>query len=106
MRVELLDAALHEASDAAAYYDLEVPGLGNDYIGELDRAVVAIGERPEAWPRFGVVRRQTVRRFLLSRFPYSVVYLPNDDHALIVAVAHGRRRPTYWASRGQVPNFV
>ena len=99
MRVEILDAALDEASDAAAYYGLEVPGLGDDFLAELDRAIIAIGEQPETWPRLGRVRQRIVRRFLLSRFPYSVVYLLNDDQALVVAVAHGRRRPRYWTGR-------
>jgi plasmid stabilization system protein ParE len=99
VRVEILDVAQDEASDAAAYYEREVPGLGYDYLAELDRATIAIGEQPETWPRFGVVRQQTVRRFLLSRFPYSVVYVLRDDHALVVAVAHASRRPTYWARR-------
>lgn len=99
MRVELLDAALDEAAEAAAWYQAEVPGLGDDFLAELDRAIGAIGEQPETWPKIGIVRRQPARRFLLSRFPYAVVYVLSEGHALVVAVAHGRRRPRYWASR-------
>ena len=70
---------MDEASDAAAYHEVDVPGLGDDFLAELDRAIVAIEEQPETWPRLGRVRRRTVRRFLLSSFPYSVVYLLNED---------------------------
>jgi len=40
------------------------------------------------------------RRALLEGFPYAVVYCEDsDDEIEIVAVAHLRRRPKYWANR-------
>jgi len=99
MRVEVLDAALAEAAEAAAWYEREVPALGEDFLDELDRALAGISERPHAWPRLGTVRRRAVRRFVLRRFPFNVVYIRRSDHVLVVAVAHHRRRPRYWAGR-------
>ncbi|MFO0453014.1 MAG: hypothetical protein ACK52I_30875 [Pseudomonadota bacterium] len=32
-------------------------------------------------------------------FPYSVVYVERDGALLVVAVAHGARRPGYWRQR-------
>ena len=99
MDIELLDSALAEAGEAAAWYDEQVPALGADFLQELDRAVSSISERPQTWPRLGQVRGRSFRRFLLSRFPYGVVYTILPAHALVVAVAHLRRRPQYWADR-------
>jgi plasmid stabilization system protein ParE len=36
---------------------------------------------------------------LLRRYPFSVVYRVESARILIVAVAHGRRRPGHWKSR-------
>jgi len=40
------------------------------------------------------------RRALLEGFPYAVVYREvSNDEIEIVAIAHLRRRPKYWAGR-------
>jgi hypothetical protein len=39
------------------------------------------------------------RSFVLQRFPFSVVYLDDPDLVIIVAVAHGKRKPGYWKDR-------
>ena len=41
MRVEFVDAALQEASDAATRYEAEVPGLGDEFLDELERCALA-----------------------------------------------------------------
>jgi hypothetical protein len=35
----------------------------------------------------------------VKRFPYHIVYRTDREPILIVAVAHGRRRPRYWRNR-------
>lgn len=62
----------------------------------------SIQEAPRQWPLAPrVPSRLGVRRQLLPEFPYSVVYMERDTEILVLAVAHGRRRPGYW--RGRVP---
>lgn len=39
------------------------------------------------------------RRFLVRKFPYSVVYYLRGDEVGVIALAHHRRRPAYWKSR-------
>ena len=62
---------------------------------EIDAAVAAIEQNAEAWPLYV----HGTRHYLLRRYPFSVVYRIEDATILIVAVAHGHRRPGYWASR-------
>lgn len=88
--------AADELAEAAAWYDRQEPGLGD----ELEEAVVAgavkIAERPLAWPIWE--GRPAVRVFNLRRFPYRLPYVPGD-RVLILAVAHMKRKPGYWLSR-------
>jgi hypothetical protein len=48
----------------------------------------------------GPMGRHGVRRLVLRRFPYSIVFIPRDSAITILAFAHHSRRPGYWRSRG------
>jgi plasmid stabilization system protein ParE len=50
-------------------------------------------------PELGAVHRAETRRFVLPRFPYSLVDLDDPSSLVFVAVAHHRREPSYWADR-------
>lgn len=39
------------------------------------------------------------RRVLLNRFPFSIVYRERLQDVQIIAIAHAKRRPGYWAKR-------
>jgi hypothetical protein len=36
---------------------------------------------------------------LIERFPYAVVYGIEDETIIVIAIAHTRRKPTYWVER-------
>ena len=62
--------AERELNDPAHYYELESPGLGSSFLQEVDRCLRLIDEHPEAGP----ILRGAVRRRLLRRFPYTLLY--------------------------------
>jgi plasmid stabilization system protein ParE len=45
------------------------------------------------------VAEHGTRRLVLQRFPYNVFYRVGAEAIVIVAVAHQKRRPAYWAAR-------
>ena len=47
----------------------------------------------------GVPADGQVRRVPIGRFPYHLVYAYNDDVVHVLAIAHDRREPGYWAGR-------
>lgn len=49
MTYRLLSPALREATDAAEFYESQVPGLGGDFVVELDAAIDLILRFPTAW---------------------------------------------------------
>lgn len=97
--LEYLEEAIVEAEAAARWYAERSPRAAARFSAELDEAEAAILERPEAWP----AADSSTRRYLLRRFPFSVVYRVESSRILIVAVAHGRRRPGYWKARTHEP---
>ena len=96
MNVVFDSQAAEEVAAAAEWYEAEA-GLGTDFLGEALRAVAVISENPTAWP--AVIPKRNVRNFLLARFPYAVYYVPREDEILVLAVAHGSRRPGYCRHR-------
>ena len=90
---------LHEAEvelwDAVAYYEDKADGLGLDFETEIERSLQTICESPVRWP----LRQDGTRRYLTHRFPFLVVYTCQDDHVWVIAFAHCKRRPGYWAER-------
>jgi plasmid stabilization system protein ParE len=39
------------------------------------------------------------RRFVLDRFPYTILYRVREDEVFVTAIAHQSRRPGYWRRR-------
>ena len=93
--LEYLEEALEEAERAARWYAERSATAAAAFSEEMDAAESAIARLPEAWPPY----EHGTRRYLLRRFPFSVVYRVEESRVLIVAVAHARRRPGYWKSR-------
>ena len=98
MRVLFTRYAKQELEDAVRFYELEVPGLGAKFKDEVRKAALRIVEYPQAWS----VERGDVRKYLLHRFPYKLLFSMETDHLLVIAVAHQHRLPHYWVDRDEV----
>ena len=94
-QLEFHRLAVRELNEAAQYYHLERPGLGSSFLREVERCLRAIQKDPEA----GLIVRGSVRRRLLRRFPYALLYTVQPTSILILAVMSLKRRPTYWVGR-------
>ncbi len=93
--VRLLVQAREELRDAAEYYESRVRGLGVEFTHKVDEAVLDVRQNPES----GSVVEQGVRRRLISRFPYCLLYCVDANETVILAVMHLRRHPNYWVNR-------
>jgi toxin ParE1/3/4 len=95
MPVFFHDLARLELSEAAEYYDSERAGLGQAFITEVERCTEEIGRYPDA----GLVIRGSIRRRLIRRFPYGLLYRVTPTEIRILAVMNLKRRPAYWVGR-------
>ena len=96
MRVIFHRDARVELDEAVDFYKEISPTLGRRLRHEVFSALERIVEHPST----GVPIRPKLRRYLLRRFPYSLIYTVRDDQILILAVMHHRRKPGYWEDRG------
>jgi toxin ParE1/3/4 len=98
----MYEIVVHESADeeliaAAVFYESREIGLGEEFLQELSQNFDRIRAHPFSYS----IRFDEYRRFLMSRFPYAVVYRIEDQIVLVYAVAHLRRRPGYWRNRAQ-----
>lgn len=92
---QFLSAAEEEMIAAALFYEAVAVGLGSDFLDDVQQAIDGLRQ----YPKSGVEVAVGLRRALLYRFPFSVIYAVEADGILVIAVAHARRRPNYWRSR-------
>ncbi|OGV45793.1 MAG: hypothetical protein A2017_17990 [Lentisphaerae bacterium GWF2_44_16] len=84
-----------EFLEAVIFLENESSGLGTEFMLEFDDALHLIHKFPNTW---NTVKGE-IRRFILSRFSYSIVYKIEKKKLAIIAVMHHSRKPLYWAER-------
>jgi plasmid stabilization system protein ParE len=87
--------AEEEISEAFRWYEDKSEGLGSEFMRALDAGLSYIQRNPAA---YAIVHKQ-MRRALLRRFPYSVIYLIEGDKIIVLACFHASRDPKQWKKR-------
>jgi toxin ParE1/3/4 len=84
-----------EFLEAVRFYEKNQPGLGKRFRLVVESAIQKISECPLL---FRIIH-SPFRRYLLPKFPYSIVFSIEPDHIRILALAHNKRKPGYWSER-------
>ena len=78
------------------WYDKEVEGLGTEFFYEVWEAIENyILKSPQTWPFYF----ENYQRYVLSRFPYSIVYREYEKLILVLAIEPASKEPHYWLKR-------
>jgi plasmid stabilization system protein ParE len=100
VKLRIDPAAEEEARRAAQWYEHQRRGLGLEFLAAVDDGVQRIRNEPLAFALLETLRDEpNVRRFLLKRFPFAIIYEVQSNEIRILAIAHTRRRPHYWKKR-------
>jgi plasmid stabilization system protein ParE len=94
-RVEFTPEALREIDDVFEWYFERSIQAAEAFVGEATNAFALIVSSPAIWPDF----EAGTRRYVLRKFPYSIIYRELQGGIEVIAVAHHKRRPRYWRSR-------
>jgi plasmid stabilization system protein ParE len=95
MLVSFHDLAKVELNETAQYYEGESVGLGQAFVAEVEHCTNEIVRHPDA----GRVISGSIRRRLIRRFPYALLYRVEPTGIRILAVMNLKRRPAYWVGR-------
>lgn len=94
-RFKIITEAELELDDAYDYYEYELEGLGKRFLEEFKRGVNRILNHPYAWS----LVQDNVRKCVLKKFPYNIIYAIEENLIIILAIAHQHRKPYYWIDR-------
>lgn len=84
-----------DLSEAYAWYEDRLTGLGSDFLLCVDAVMHSILRNPEMY----ALVYKDVRRALVRRFPYGVFYVVGESQLTVLAVFHAKRNPKSWQAR-------
>jgi plasmid stabilization system protein ParE len=87
--------AADELDESFRYYENEYPGRGHRFVKKVEECARRICRYPE----LGTEELPDIRRMVVDRFPYKIIYMLHNGIVVILAVAHSHRMPVYWKKR-------
>jgi plasmid stabilization system protein ParE len=93
--IRIRSEAQAEIEEAFEWYRAESRELAERFLTEIGTSLDLIRLHPGLYP----MSTRSTRRRVLHTFPYLVIYQEKQDVILVVAVAHAKRRPGFWAKR-------
>ena len=94
-RLVIRPEATEEIAEAAEWYEKRGAGLSAEFLRALDATIARVERNPLQYPRV----HQEMRRALLRRFPYGVIFTVSDEEIVILACTHGKQHPRRWQRR-------
>lgn len=95
MTVTLQREARIDLEDAAKWYEGKVPGLGHEFLQEVESSFERITEFTDSYP----IIYRSIRRCALRRFPFCIFFTSDVDTINVFAVMHASRDPSNWKTR-------
>lgn len=83
-------AAAKDVERAHRWYEEQLAGLGDAFLGEVEACTRRLTEHPLAYAR----RDRDVRRAPLRRFPHALFYRETPESIIVVACFHASQAPS------------
>jgi plasmid stabilization system protein ParE len=81
-----------QIAEATDWYDTQAPGRGDECLHAIEEVINSIGRNPYQY-------RGELRRAVLRRFPYLIIYAISGDEVVVLRCVHARRDPRRWLSQ-------
>lgn len=90
-KIKLLPIAHTDLKKAKKWYLDKNPLLAEEFKAEVNKEIDYIGKHPEHYQR----KHKVLRQSLITRFPYAIFYLVDEQQKLIVifGILHTHRNP-------------
>lgn len=99
LEIIVLTDAEEELSGAHDHYELQCPGLGDEFRLAVDETLAKLADGASIPMTVPGVEDPAIRRVFVKRFPYTVVFMEHGGACWVLAFAHQHRRPGYWRDR-------
>ena len=82
--------------EAAVYLEEARACIGLAFVDDVEAILLVASEHPRIFPRVPDVVGNEVRRGLVRRYGYWIIYEIRQDDLLVLSVWHGMREPGGW----------
>lgn len=96
LTLTITSKAQEDFRTALEWYEKQVTGLGEEFVRCVDIQVRSVGRQPQ---RFPVVHANSIKRALISRFPYAIYFVEKRENVIVIAILHQRVNPRTWQKR-------
>jgi plasmid stabilization system protein ParE len=95
MKVLFLELAEQELYDSISYYEEQQINLGSRLKNEIYSALIRI----QRFPSMFVETKKDIRKCVINKFPFNILYSIEENQIIVIAIAHHHRKPDYWVGR-------
>ena len=95
IKVLVSSAAEADFTEALCWYAERSRQAAEKFEAEFEKALATIAAAPHRFPKCD----QRHQYYIMGRFSFHIVYRVDGEQVVVIAVAHGSRRPGYWSSR-------
>jgi plasmid stabilization system protein ParE len=97
--LQIVGPAELEYEEATTWYRNRDARVAERFVAETRRALELIENFPQIGARVPGIDDPDVRQMPIHSFPYHIVFVRLSNRLEVVAFAHSRRRPAYFADR-------
>lgn len=94
-RVRLLPEAKAEFDEAADWYEAQRAGLGVTFVARIREVLGKVSSDPQLHATIYL----DIRKAVVPKFPYVVLYREEPGEVVVVSVFHTSRDPSIWKAR-------
>jgi plasmid stabilization system protein ParE len=88
--------AATQLQEAATYLESARSGTGLPFVDQVEAILQVASNHPEIFPRAPRVEGNQVRRGLVRRYGYWIIYEIRQNDLLVLSIWHGAREPEGW----------
>lgn len=92
MKLVMIATAKKEFIEAILHYNSVRESLGFEFASNVKNSISHISASPDSWPKFS----ERLRRYILKRFPYAIIYRFENNQITIIAIMHMKRDHKRW----------
>lgn len=80
-----------DIDEIVAWYEKAAPGLGKRFLTNMDWALKKIQSNPNAFTYV----KYPVRRIIVEKFPYKILYQVTGEVIIILGICHAKRNSAF-----------
>ncbi|MCF6360367.1 MAG: type II toxin-antitoxin system RelE/ParE family toxin [Cyclobacteriaceae bacterium] len=93
--IEFIKEAKLDVSEGFNWYDTKVSGLGSKFLESISNSISFLEKNSYQYQ----LQYGKIRKVMLTKFPYQIIYFINKRKIIVLGVIHSSRDPTIWENR-------